>query len=214
MTFPDAVRSVLSQYAGFRGRAPRSEYWWWYLFTVLVNVVTTGIDRVTDAAVGVSFVGAVVSLGLVIPTLAVSVRRLHDSGLSGWWLLAPLSAALVGTGLVIGGGISFVAGVFVGDAARQTVGLGIALLALGAVLLLTALVVGLVLMLRPSTPGPNRFGPGPGPAFPYPPTGGSGYGYGYGPGYAPGPWPPAGPPAGGAAAPPAPGPEGNVTDPA
>ncbi len=211
MTFPDAVRSVLSQYAGFRGRAPRSEYWWWYLVTVLVNIVASGIDRVTDAAIGFSFVSVVVTLGLLIPSLAVSVRRLHDSGLSGWWLLAPFSAALLGTGCSIGGGISFMAGVFVGEGARQTLGLGIALLALGALLLLAALGAGLVLMLRPSTPGPNRFGPGPGPTFRYPPTGG--YGYGYGPGYTPAPWP-AGPPAAGTPAPPAPSADGSITGPA
>ncbi len=138
----------------------------------------------------------------------MSVRRLHDSGLSGWWLLPPFSAALLGTGCFVSGGISVMAGVFVGVGARQPLPLGIALLVVGALLLLAALVAGLVLMLRPSTPGPNRFGPGPGPTFPYPPTGG----YGYGPGYAPAPWP-AGPPAAGTPAPPAPSADGDVTGP-
>ena len=185
MTFPDAVRSVLSQYAGFRGRAPRSEYWWWYLLTVLVNLATNGIDRLTHAAVGVSFVGVVVTLGLLLPTLAVSVRRLHDSGLSGWWLSAPVGAGLLGVGCLVGGLGSIVAGAFAGNA-DKTLGLGVALFVAGGLLLLVSLAAMLVLMLRPSTPGPNRFGPASGPPSPYPPTGT----YGYGPGYGPAPWVP------------------------
>jgi uncharacterized membrane protein YhaH (DUF805 family) len=173
----------------------------------LVNIVASGIDRVTDAAIGFSFVSVVVTLGLLIPSLAVAVRRLHDSGLSGWWLLAPVGAALLGVGFFVGGLAATLAGAFSANAPRALEA-GIVLFGVGALLLLAALIVDLVLMLRPSTPGPNRFGPGPGPTFPYPPTGG----YGYGPGYAPPPWP-AGPPAAGTPAPPASNADGNVAGP-
>ena len=86
MGFPDAVRSVLTQYATFTGRARRAEYWWFALFSVVVVMVAA----IIDAAIGFPLLQLVVSLGLVIPSLAVGVRRLHDTDRSGWWLLLGL----------------------------------------------------------------------------------------------------------------------------
>lgn len=84
MGFAEAVKSGLSQYAGFSGRARRSEYWWFQLFFLLVLAVAAGVD----AAVGTEAVlFAVAFLALMLPTLAVSVRRLHDTGRSGWFYL-------------------------------------------------------------------------------------------------------------------------------
>ena len=94
MGFGDAVKSALGQYAGFSGRARRSEYWWFYLFAVLVYAVAAGID----AVIGVTAVIIIATLGLIIPTLAVTVRRLHDTSRSGWWILigfVPLIGAIV-----------------------------------------------------------------------------------------------------------------------
>jgi uncharacterized membrane protein YhaH (DUF805 family) len=95
MSFTAAVRSVLSQYVGFAGRARRSEYWWYVLFTVLVGIVAS----ILDMAFGTDFDGSVTSSGLfglianlalLLPSLAVGVRRLHDTDRSGWWLLIGL----------------------------------------------------------------------------------------------------------------------------
>ncbi len=83
MGFPEAVRSVLTQYVGFSGRARRSEYWWFVLFTVIVDIVVSAID----AAIGSSILGIIVSLALLLPSLAVGIRRLHDTDRSGWWIL-------------------------------------------------------------------------------------------------------------------------------
>lgn len=94
MTFGDAVRSVLTQYAGFSGRARRSEYWYFFLFNFVVSMVAS----VVDAALHSVVLGLIVTLGLILPTLAVGVRRLHDIGRSGWWLLIgliPLVGAIV-----------------------------------------------------------------------------------------------------------------------
>ncbi|MFY1617629.1 DUF805 domain-containing protein [Micromonospora sp. WMMD736] len=102
MSFGTAVKSVLSQYVGFAGRARRSEYWWFALFTVLVSIVASVLDN----ALGLNFVdgssngfiGLVVSLALLLPTLAVAVRRLHDTDKTGWWLLiglVPIVGAIV-----------------------------------------------------------------------------------------------------------------------
>lgn len=85
MGFVSAVKSCLVQYAGFSGRATRSEYWWFFLFYILVLLVIGGLlsgGMLRDATVlGIAI------LALLLPMLAVSVRRLHDVGRSGWWLL-------------------------------------------------------------------------------------------------------------------------------
>ncbi|HYF85594.1 DUF805 domain-containing protein [Azospirillum sp.] len=87
MNFFDAVRSVLSQYVGFSGRALRSEYWFWVLFTVLLSIVTSIIDVALFPFDDVSPLSSITNLALLLPGLAVSARRLHDVGRSGWWLL-------------------------------------------------------------------------------------------------------------------------------
>jgi uncharacterized membrane protein YhaH (DUF805 family) len=96
MSFQDAVRTCLTQkYADFSGRARRSEYWWFYLFTVLVIVVLEVLFAVlaqASSTLGVifGFLFFVGALGLIVPGLGVGVRRLHDTGKSGWWLLIGL----------------------------------------------------------------------------------------------------------------------------
>ena len=94
--FPDAVRSVLTQYATFTGRARRSEFWWFYLFNFIVSIAAS----IVDAAIGAPVLQIVVGLGLLIPGLAVGARRLHDTGRSGWWQLIGL-VPLVGIILLI-----------------------------------------------------------------------------------------------------------------
>lgn len=95
MTFTDSIKSCLNKYATFRGRAPRSEYWWFWLFCVLVEVATTVIFGIIGYLFGKDF-GAIIagcigaflsSLLLFLPLLAVLVRRLHDTNYSGWWSL-------------------------------------------------------------------------------------------------------------------------------
>lgn len=95
----EAVRSVLSQYANFSGRARRSEYWWFHVFTVVVVLLLGGLDLALGADGLVYMVGGVgLTLGLMVPALAVIVRRLHDTGRSGWWYLVafiPFIGAIV-----------------------------------------------------------------------------------------------------------------------
>jgi uncharacterized membrane protein YhaH (DUF805 family) len=94
MTFGAAVSSVLTQYTGFSGRARRSEFWWFTLFAFVLYLVV----GVLDIAMHSSVLGVVVALGLLLPTLAVTVRRLHDTGRSGWWIfitLIPLVGGIV-----------------------------------------------------------------------------------------------------------------------
>jgi uncharacterized membrane protein YhaH (DUF805 family) len=94
MSFTTAVRSVLSQYATFRGRARRSEYWWFVVFNALVGVAAA----VLDGGRSDGPVSTLSALALLLPTLAVSVRRLHDTDRSGWcllFLLFPLVGVIV-----------------------------------------------------------------------------------------------------------------------
>jgi len=85
-----AIGSAFSQYANFNGRARRSEYWWFNLFNLIINIVTDVIDSSLGMgmiAYGVGYVGFIAFLALLLPSICVSVRRLHDLGKSGWWLL-------------------------------------------------------------------------------------------------------------------------------
>lgn len=91
MSFTTAVSSALRQYATFSGRARRAEYWWFVLFTVLVSLVAGIVDSALgtiDASSSIGVLGTVASLALLLPSLAVTVRRLHDTDKSGWWVLA------------------------------------------------------------------------------------------------------------------------------
>ena len=87
-----AVNTVLSKYATFTGRASRSEFWWWILAVFLTLIVVGIVDAVlfgTGPEAGQP-ISALVSLGLLLPNIAVGARRMHDIGKSGWWLLIGL----------------------------------------------------------------------------------------------------------------------------
>jgi len=86
MDFGPAIKSVFSKYATFSGRASRSEYWYFVLFSILAFLVAGVIDGVVLAK-DLSPFSIILNLVLLLPSLAVSVRRLHDKGRTGWWLL-------------------------------------------------------------------------------------------------------------------------------
>ncbi|MCR9137164.1 MAG: DUF805 domain-containing protein [Alphaproteobacteria bacterium] len=99
MTFTQAVSTVLSKYATFSGRATRPEFWWYALFLVILLAITQIIDAflvgpMLGFGMGEGDAGQpltmLVSLGLLLPNIAVAVRRLHDIGRTGWWVLISL----------------------------------------------------------------------------------------------------------------------------
>ncbi len=90
MTFQAAIATSLSKYATFSGRASRSEFWWFYLFTVLAGWGATIVGNSGDAMAG-DLLSGLVSLVFFIPTLSVGSRRLHDTGRSGWCQLLILT---------------------------------------------------------------------------------------------------------------------------
>ena len=82
---------VLSQYADFSGRARRTEYWMFVLFNVIALTILTIVDYATGLTFGqggLGVLGAIYALAVLIPGIAVQVRRLHDTDRSGfWWFL-------------------------------------------------------------------------------------------------------------------------------
>ena len=92
---------ALKKYAVFGGRARRKEYWYFTLFNIIVSIILGVVDGVTGSfspEAGVGLLGGIYSLAVLIPAIAVSIRRLHDTDRSGWWLLIsfiPLIGAIV-----------------------------------------------------------------------------------------------------------------------
>lgn len=78
---------VLKKYADFNGRARRSEFWMFTLISTIISVILYLIDKRIMPGSGIQLLYTVYSLAVLVPSLAVSVRRLHDSGRSGWWIL-------------------------------------------------------------------------------------------------------------------------------
>jgi uncharacterized membrane protein YhaH (DUF805 family) len=76
-----AVQKCLQNYAVFQGRASRSEFWYFFIFFYAANLLG---NLIAD------FVGSLVTLGLLLPYLAVAVRRMHDRNKAGWYVLVPL----------------------------------------------------------------------------------------------------------------------------
>ncbi len=86
MTFGDAIKMGFENYVNFDGRASRAAYWWWFLFAFLAGIAA----NILGAALDTSILSILVGLGLFLPGLAFAVRRLHDTGRSGWWVLIAL----------------------------------------------------------------------------------------------------------------------------
>lgn len=102
MNIQDSVKICLSKYTEFKGRASRSEYWFWCLFVILATLASMILDQILgtnfkiddgyggEIASPYGYVYLLVVLGLFLPGLSVTVRRLHDVGKSGWFYLIVL----------------------------------------------------------------------------------------------------------------------------
>lgn len=104
-TFGQAVKSCFNQYCGFKGRASRAEFWWFTLFTYIVGFVLGFVDGLLITSTENAFFAllgfrGLFSLGVFLPALAVTARRLHDTDKSGWWMLLYLT--------IIGGIVVFI----------------------------------------------------------------------------------------------------------
>lgn len=79
---------VLRKYAVFSGRARRKEYWMFFLVNVIGAIVLALVQGVSGVDLSIPFV--IYELAIVVPSIAVAVRRMHDTGHSGWWALVPI----------------------------------------------------------------------------------------------------------------------------
>ena len=162
----------LKRYADFQGRSRRTEYWLWFLFQVIVAI----IFEILKAALGpgsaglVKLLNGIFSLAIFLPSLAVGVRRFHDTNRTGWWIILPLVVFLVA--LIVYFATSGAAGIenlkkfsTYGDnpTEQQSMEMLTTMLPLLWVFLawFGASIVTFVFNVLDGTPGPNRFGPDP-----------------------------------------------------
>lgn len=156
MSFAGAVQTCFRKYAIFGGRASRSEFWWWALFSTACSVGAATADEVVGAD---GLLLWLVSLVLLLPGMSVAVRRLHDTSRSAWWLLILCTPGAVGFAVVIFGFLTTVASMSLGVEVAF-VGLGIVFV--GVAIVLAGLVFGAYALARPSQSGVNAYGPQPG----------------------------------------------------
>lgn len=95
---------VLHQYADFNGRARRMEYWMFVLFNMMFAIIALVVDNIIGIAfeeIGYGPLHLIYCLAIVIPSIAVAARRLHDSGRSGWWILISFIPFIGGIWLLV-----------------------------------------------------------------------------------------------------------------
>lgn len=151
MSFGDAIGECFFNYANFRDRAARAEYWWWALFATIVLLIGQGLDYVVFSEWETGPFYLVLSLATFLPSLSVTVRRLHDTNRTGWWVLLPFAPMLL---------------LFAGFIAALTMNplnpfgpVGLVLIGVPTILFIAAAILLLVWMVLPSDAGNNRFGP-------------------------------------------------------
>ena len=160
--FPEAFLRFWKKYVVFKGRASRSEFWWWMLASFAIQVVLTIlVDASNDH---LSFLSSLWSLAILVPSIALSVRRLHDINKPGWWLAIFYGAVFAGAILMIVGGGAALFGVlrvwgspsdsgYYATAAAGSLGI----LFIGAIIAAAAGIVYIVFMAMPSKPEGARF---------------------------------------------------------
>ncbi|HEY6047544.1 MAG TPA: DUF805 domain-containing protein [Sphingomicrobium sp.] len=155
-----AKRPILEKYADFTGRASRPELWWYVLAVVVAFILV----RIIESILGIGHMifysygplTILLWLATIVPSIAVGVRRLHDTNRSGWWILLPIVPYCLA--LVLGGA-AMMGGAAAGGGVGMMAGAGIAgifmLLAFAADILI------IVFYCLPGTPGDNKYGPPP-----------------------------------------------------
>ena len=140
---------AFKKYATFSGRSRRQEYWMFFLFNIIFSIIIAIIDEVlglkenSGGINNVGILGSIYSLITFIPSLAVAVRRLHDTDRSGWYLLLPIAPyVLIILGIILKGG-------------------GLVLTIIGGLSVLVLAILLIVWLATEGTSGENQYGPDP-----------------------------------------------------
>lgn len=151
---------VLEKYADFSGRASRPEFWWYMLALVVASVVAGILDSIFGMSHMIFYAWGPLTLLLrlatIVPSLAVSARRLHDTNRSGWWVLLPLIPEC----LTMVMAVMTMGAVAAGGGVGAAVGGGMLTVLIGLIALAGAIVL-IVFCAMPGQPGDNRYGPPP-----------------------------------------------------
>ena len=153
----DWATRPLKKYADFSGRAPRAEFWWFYLLMLITVIVAMIIDSVIGSKVfgPYGIVACLALAALLLPYLGVAVRRLHDTNRTGWWIAGPI--VLYGIGMFLMGPALTDPTMMSDPAAMGSMGTASIFLILGGILG----IVVLVFFLMGGTKGPNKYGEDP-----------------------------------------------------
>lgn len=182
----EAFLRFWKKYVVFKGRASRSEFWWWTLASLVIQVALSLIIDASDNHL--SFLSTLWGLAIFIPGIALAIRRLHDINKSGWWLAGIYGSVFLGIILMfIGGGAAIFGGLggwgTTSDngyyAAAAAGSLGIILI--GALIAAAAGIVYIVFMALPSKPEGARFDDDFAASAPYAPVSPAGAPDGYAP---------------------------------
>ncbi|TPF97786.1 hypothetical protein EP30_00095 [Bifidobacterium sp. UTCIF-39] len=156
ISFPNAIVRFFKKYAVFHGRASRSEYWWWFLFTVIISSVFSVLNTATDGSSIISGLEGIWNLAILVPGIALAIRRLHDTNRSGWWVLLPYGLAVVGLIVIfIGGGAAILTATGNGGVGGSVGSVG--LFIVGLLLCLAGGIASIVLYVGQSDPQGARF---------------------------------------------------------
>jgi uncharacterized membrane protein YhaH (DUF805 family) len=149
--FGEAIKLYFKNYVNFRGRSTRSEYWFGYLFVFIVGLCVNAVTEIlkttlgSDALVITSIISLAESAVFLLPNLSSMVRRLHDIGKSGWWVLGTILIAIGGAGFMIATAVT---------GSREAVG---AVFCATFIFLVTYAIIMIIFLCRPSV-GPNQWG--------------------------------------------------------
>lgn len=142
---------VFENYANFNGRARRSEYWYFTLFNLIFSIITMAIDKAMNLEIGFN---TVYGLAVFIPGLAVSFRRLHDIGKSGWLLVIIYLAMIIAAFVMVGASLTALSG----GASPESFGVGM----IATLVVVLGLAIWLlVLFCTNGDVGENKYGPDP-----------------------------------------------------
>lgn len=159
MDFTQAIKTCLvEKYACFTGRARRSEFWYFSLFSFVASLIVTGLAFIPIIG---SIINIVFCFGIIIPSLSVTTRRLHDTGRSGWHIVISYVIAVIAIILMFSGvGLENIINPERVDYATMNM----PLLIVGFILYLIATIYSIVIFvfeLMDSNPGENKYGPNP-----------------------------------------------------